>query len=202
VKSERIEGEDWPTIYYPYTQVTPTSMTFVVKTAGNPGGLIAAAAREIRQMDPGQAMPDILTMEEIVDRAVEGSRFNTVVLAVFAGIAFLLAAVGIYGVMSYDVSQRTGEIGIRMALGAQKRDVLKLVLGQGAKLAAYGIALGQAAAFGLTHLMSAMLYGVNPADAVTFAAISLLLGAVAVAASYLPSRRAMALDPVTALRHE
>jgi putative ABC transport system permease protein len=104
--------------------------------------------------------------------------------------------------VSYDVSQRTGEIGIRMALGAQKRDVLKLVLGQGAKLAAYGIALGQAAAFGLTHLMSAMLYGVNPADAVTFAAISLLLGAVAVAASYLPSRRAMALDPVTALRHE
>jgi predicted permease len=202
VKSERIEREDWPTIYYPYTQVTPTSMTFVVKTAGNPGGLIAAAAREIRQMDPGQAMPDILTMEEIVDRAVEGARFNTVVLAVFAGIAFLLAAVGIYGVVSYDVSQRTGEIGIRMALGAQKRDVLKLVLGQGAKLAAYGIALGLAAAFGLTHLMSAMLYGVNPADAVTFAAISLLLGAVAVAASYLPSRRAMALDPVTALRHE
>jgi putative ABC transport system permease protein len=177
-------------------------MTFVVKTAGDPHNLVSAATREIHALDPGQAIPDIQTMEEIVSRSIDGPRFNTAVLAVFAGIAFLLAAVGIYGVVSYDVSQRTTEIGIRMALGAQKSDVLKLILGQGAKLAAIGIAVGLAAALGLTRLMSAMLFGVEPSDANTFAAISLLLAVVALAASYLPSRRAMALNPVTALRHE
>lgn len=202
VKSERIEQEDWPTIYYPYTQVAPSSMTMVVKTAGDPRGLISAAAAAIRGQEPDQSMPDILTMEEVVGKAMAGSQFNTVVLGVFASIAFLLAAVGIYGVVSYDVSQRTGEIGIRMALGAEKRDVLKLVLGQGARLAALGIGIGLAAAFGLTRLMSTMLYGVRASDAVTYGAISLLLGLVALAASYLPSRRAMAVNPVTALRHE
>jgi putative ABC transport system permease protein len=138
----------------------------------------------------------------VMDQAVAGARFNTLILSVFAEIAFLLAAMGIYGVISYDVSQRTHEIGIRMALGAQPGNVLKLVLGQGARLAVCGIAVGLGAAFGLTRLMATMLYGVEPTDAYIFIIISVLLAAVALAASYLPARRAMRLDPVTALRHE
>ena len=124
------------------------------------------------------------------------------VLSVFALLAFVLAAVGIYGVISYDVNSRAHEIGIRLALGAQKGDVLRMVLGQGARLAVFGIAIGLVAAFALTRLMSTMLYEVQATDVDTFAGIALLLGAVALAASYVPSRRAMALDPVESLRHE
>jgi putative ABC transport system permease protein len=202
VKSERIEGEDWPTIYYPYAQSPPFAMAVAVRTSGPPLSLASAVTREIHAIDPDQPVAEVRTMQDVVEQAIAGSRFNTVVLGVFAAIAFALASVGIYGVMSYDVSQRTKEIGIRIALGAQKRDVLKLIVGQGARLAAWGIAAGLLAAFGLTRLMSSLLFGVKAADANTFAAISLLLGAVALAASYLPSRRAMALDPVNALRHE
>jgi putative ABC transport system permease protein len=202
VKSERMEGEDWPTIYLPYSQSPPSAMAVVVRTGAPPLSLVSAVTREIHAIDPDQPVAEIRTMQDVVEQAIAGSRFNTAVLGVFAVIAFVLAAVGIYGVISYDVSQRTKEIGIRMALGAQERDVLKLIVGQGAKLAAWGIAAGLAAAFALTRLMEALLFGVKASDANTFAMISLLLGAVALAASYLPSRRAMALDPVTALRHE
>jgi putative ABC transport system permease protein len=202
VKPDRIEAEDWPTIYNPYAQAPVATMAMVVRTAGPPLSLASAVERELHQLDPDQPVADVRSMDEVVDKAIAGARFNTALLAVFAQIAFVLAAVGIYGVISYDVSQRTHEIGIRVALGAQPDAVLKLILGQGARLAAYGIAAGLAAAFGLTRLMATMLYGVKPTDAWTFAAISVLLGVVALAASYLPSRRAMALDPVAALRHE
>jgi putative ABC transport system permease protein len=202
VKPERIEGQDWPTIYSPYAQAPVAAMTMVVRTARPPLSLASAVEREVHQLDPDQPVAEMRSMEEVVGRAIAGARFNTALLAVFAEIAFLLAAVGIYGVISCDVSERTHEIGIRVALGAQPGDVLKLVVGHGARLAAYGIAAGLAAAFALTRLMASMLYGVNPADAYTFAAIPVLLGVVALAASYLPSRRALALDPVTALRHE
>jgi putative ABC transport system permease protein len=202
VKPERIEGADWPTIYCPYPQAPAVTMTMVVRTAQPPLSLASAVEREVHQLDPDQPVADARSMEDVVDEAIAGARFNTVLLGVFALIAFVLAAVGIYGVISCDVSERTHEIGIRVALGAQPGDVLKLVLGQGARLAGYGIAAGLAAAFALTRLMAAMLYGVKATDAYTFAAIPVLLGAVALAASYLPSRRALALDPVTALRHE
>jgi len=206
VKPERIEGPDWPTIYCAYAQSPFTSMTIVVRTAGpkgaSPLSLASAVEREVHHLDPDQPVADVRSMEDVVDRAIAGARFNTVLLGVFALIAFLLAAVGIYGVISCDVSERTHEIGIRVALGAQPGDVLKLVLGQGALLAGCGIAAGMVAAFALTRLMATMLFGVKPSDAYTFAAIPVLLGAVALAASYLPSRRALALDPVTALRHE
>jgi putative ABC transport system permease protein len=206
VKPERIESQDWPTIYNPYAQVPVTTMTMVVRTAGPKGApplsLASAVEREVHQLDPDQPVADVRSMEEVSDRAIAGARFNTVLLGVFAQIAFLLAAVGIYGVISCDVSERTHEIGIRVALGAQPADVLKLVLGQGARLAGYGIAAGLAAAFVLTRLMAAMLYGVKATDAYTFVATPVLLGVVALAASYLPSRRALRLDPVTALRHE
>jgi putative ABC transport system permease protein len=189
-------------IYNPNTQVPVTVVSLVVRTAGPPTSVASAIEREIHRLDPEQVVAEVRPMSESVDRAIAGARFNTALLTIFAGIAFLLASVGIYGVISYDVTERTNEIGIRMALGALPGDVLRLVMGQGARLAACGIAAGLAGAFWLTRLMSTMLYGVEPNDAWTFAAISILLAAVALAASYLPSRRAMSLDPVAALRHQ
>jgi putative ABC transport system permease protein len=202
VKADRPDGENWPTIYYPYAQMPYGTMTMVLRASVPPLSLAPAVARAVHQFDPGQPVADIRTMEDVAGQALAAPRFNTVVLGAFAVIAFALAAVGIYGVMAYDVAQRTQEIGVRMALGAQTHDVLKLILGQGARLAAYGIGAGLAAAYGLTRWMAAMLYGVKATDALTFAFIALLLAAVALIASYLPSRRAMALHPVTALRHE
>jgi putative ABC transport system permease protein len=202
VKPERIEGEDWPTIYDPYAQAPVTVMNLIVRTSRPPLSLASAVEREVHRLDPDQAVAMARSMDTVVDEAFAGARFNTVLLGVFAVIAFTLAAEGIYGVISYDVTRRTHELGIRLALGAQPGDVLRLVVGQGARLAGIGIGAGLAAASALTRLMSTMLFGVKPTDFYTFAAISVLLGAVALLASYLPSRRAMALDPVTALRHE
>ena len=202
VKPEKVEGEDWPTIYDPYAQAPVTAMTLVVRSARAPMSVASAVEREVHSLDPDQAVAAIRPMTDLVDEALAGARFNTVLLAVFAVIAFTMAAVGIYGVISYDVTQRIHELGIRLALGAQPADVLRLVVGQGAALAAGGIAAGLAAAFALTRWMSSMLFGVAATDFNTFAGIAVLLGAVALVASYLPSRRGMALDPVTALRHE
>jgi putative ABC transport system permease protein len=202
VKADRIEGEEWPTIYNPYPQAPAVAMTLVVRTAGPPLAMAPVLQREVHQIDPDQPVADVRTMDDVVDRAIAGPRFNAMVLSVFALLAFVLAAVGIYGVISYDVSSRAHEIGIRLALGAQKVDVLRMVLGQGARLAVFGIAVGLGGAFALTRLMSTMLYQVAATDVDTFAGIALLLGAVALAASYVPSRRAMALDPVESLRHE
>jgi putative ABC transport system permease protein len=202
VKPDQMNGEDWPTIYGPYALGPSSAMTLVIRTEGPPLSLASAVTREVHLLDPDQPVADVRTMEDVVDLAVAGARFNTALLASFAVIAFLLAAVGIYGVISYDVSQRTNEIGIRMALGAQPRDVRRMILGQGARLAVYGIVAGLMGAGILTRWMGAMLFGVNPTDAGTFAAIAISLSAVALAASYLPSRRAMALEPVAALRHE
>ena len=202
VKPDRINGAEWPTIYVPYAQGPAAAMTLAVRTAGAPLGLASAVTREVRQLDPDQPVADVRTMEEVVNLAVSGARFQTALLASFAGVAFLLAAVGIYGVISYDVSQRTNEIGIRMALGAQPADVQWLILGQGARLAVYGIVAGLLGAGVLTRWMGTMLFGVGPTDVWTYAAVSILLAVVALAASYVPSRRAMVPDPVIALRHE
>jgi putative ABC transport system permease protein len=202
VKPERFEGEDWPMIYHPNAQVPSSGVTLVVRTSGPPTASISAVSSEVHRLDPEQVLANVRPMETVVDHAVAGARFNTALLVIFAGIAFVLASVGIYGVISYDVGERTNEIGIRIALGAMPEDVLRMVLAQGARLAAAGIAIGLAGAFALTRLMATMLYGVDPADALTFGLISILLAAVALAASFLPSRRAMSLDPVAALRHE
>jgi len=202
VKPDKLDGDDWPTIYMPHSQKHDQTMILVVRTPGEPMAAAPAVVRTVHDLDPEQPVADMRPMDRVVDEAVAGARFNTVALAIFAAIAFLLAAIGIYGVISYDVTARTNEIGIRMALGAERGDVVKLILGHGARVAAYGIAIGLALAFGLTRLMASMLFGVSPRDFYTFAAISALLGAVALAASYLPARRAMALDPAAALRHE
>jgi putative ABC transport system permease protein len=177
-------------------------MIMAVRTGADPRSLSSALERTVHQIDPDQPLTAVKAMDNVLDGAVSGARFNAIVLGVFAVIAFVLAAVGIYGVIARDVSERTHEMGIRLALGAERRDVLQLVVGQGARLAACGIVLGLAAAFGLTRLMTGMLYGVKATDGFTFGMIPVLLGAVALAASYLPSRRATALDPVSALRHE
>jgi putative ABC transport system permease protein len=201
-KSESIDGEEWPTIFTPYSQLPLAAMTLTVRTAGSPLGLAPAVIHTVHQLDPDQPVADVRTMEEVVNLAVAGARFNTVLLVTFGGVAFLLAAVGIYGVISYDVSQRTNEIGIRMALGAQPADMRRLIMGQGARLAVYGIAAGVLGASLVTRFMRTMLFGVNPADAWTYTSISILLALVALGASFVPSRRATALDPVVALRHE
>ena len=202
VKPDRMDAGEWPTLYHSYPQAPAAAMTLVVRTAGAPLRLASAVASEVRQLDPDQPVADVRTMEDVVNLAVAGARFQTALLVSFAGVAFLLATVGIYGVISYDVSQRTNEIGIRMALGAQPADVRLLILGQGARLAVYGIVAGLLGAAVLTRWMGTMLFGVRPTDVWTYTAVSLLLAVVALGASYIPSRRAMVPDPVIALRHE
>ncbi|MEO8592184.1 MAG: ABC transporter permease [Candidatus Solibacter sp.] len=202
VKSEGVDREDWPVIYSPYAQSPISGMTLVVRTAGAPEGLVSAVRKTVLQLDAEQPLADVRTMEQVVNLAVAEARFHTTLLGSFAAIAFLLAAVGIFSVISYDVNQRTNEIGIRMALGAQPEEVRSLILGQGARLTVYGIVAGWIAAAVITRWMKSMLFGVSPTDIWTFGAISILLAGVALAASFVPSRRAMALDPVTALRRE
>jgi putative ABC transport system permease protein len=202
VKADRLDGDDWPTIYMPHSQKHDQTMIVVARTANPPLSISSAAERAVHSLDPEQPVADVGTMDLVVDDSVAGARFSAVALDIFAAIAFVLAAVGIYGVVAYDVTSRTNEIGIRVALGANSRDVLKLVVGRGALLAAIGIVIGLAVAYELTGLMKSMLFGVNPRDFYTFAAVAALLGLVALGASYLPSRRALALDPVQALRHE
>jgi putative ABC transport system permease protein len=202
VKADGLDGEEWPTFYTPYPQGPAPAMTLIVRTAGPPLSLASAVTREVHSLDPDQPVADIRTMEEVVNLSMAGARFNTTLLASFAGVAFLLAAVGIYGVVSYDVSQRTNEIGIRMALGAQPSDVRRMILGQGGRLAVYGIAAGLFGAAVLTRWMGTMLFGINPTDVWTYTTVSILLALVALGASYVPSRRAMVPDPVIALRHE
>jgi putative ABC transport system permease protein len=202
VKADSLDAEEWPTFYTPYPQGPATAMTLIVRTAGPPLALASAVTREVHSLDPDQPVADIRTMEQVLNLSMAGARFNTTLLVSFAVVAFLLAAVGIYGVISYDVSQRTNEIGIRMALGAQPEDVRRLIVGQGARLAVYGIAAGLFGAAILTRWMGTMLFGVNPTDVWTYTSVSILLALVALGASYVPSRRAMVPDPVIALRHE
>jgi predicted permease len=175
---------------------------FSVRTAGSPDAFIGAVRNAVHDFNSKAVFSQPDTMDNIIARSLAARRFAMILLAVFAAFALLLSGIGIYGVISYVVGQRTHEIGIRIALGAQRSDVLKIVLGQGAGLALLGVLIGLAAAAGLTRLMTAILYGVSSTDPLTFAAVAIVLTLVALAACYIPARRAMKVDPMVALRYE
>jgi putative ABC transport system permease protein len=196
------------TVFIPLGQINEAmkgnaqSVSFVLRTAGEPLALGAAIRSELRQLDPSVPVRNLRSLEQLVGRSVAPQRFNLSLLGGFAGLGLLLAAIGIYGVMAYSVSQRTHELGLRMALGAQTRDVLRLVVRQGMSLALVGVALGLSASFALTRLLKNLLFGVSATDPVTFVLIALVLIIVALVACYVPARRATRVDPLIALRCE
>src|SRR5215213_1807227 len=202
VRYDSLIDEAPPAVYFPHADLAYPFMTLVVRTDGEPTAIAPAIQREIRSLDPNQPVSDVRTMNQVMSEWVARSRFNTLLLGLFAGLATLLSAVGIFGVMNYSVALRTREIGLRLAVGAQPRQVLLLILKQGFWLTIVGVVLGLAAAFALTRLLSGLLFGVAAVDVTTFATISLLLVVVSLLACYLPARRAMRIDPLSALRYE
>jgi putative ABC transport system permease protein len=188
--------------YVPYLQLPGNSMQLAVRTATDPASIVSAVRAQVRDVDPEQPLYHVATLQQVLSESLAPRRFNMLLLGIFAGIALALATVGIYGVMAFTVTQRTHEIGIRMALGGEKSDVVKMVIGQGLKLALIGVAIGIAGALAVTRFLSTMLFGVKPTDPLTFIAVSLILIAVALAACYIPARRAAKVDPMVALRYE
>jgi putative ABC transport system permease protein len=201
-KPRELAGEPVAEMYMPYAQQPEPSMALMIRTAGRPDAVAAAVRREVLALDHDQPVYSVRTLPAVMSEAVATPRFRTFLLGAFAALALALAVVGIYGVMSYAVTRRTHEFGIRMALGAQGKDVLKLVVGHGMALALAGVLLGLAASFALTRLLAGLLYGVTPTDPLTFACVSLLLVAVALAACLIPALRAAKVDPMVALRYE
>jgi predicted permease len=201
-KQETLAGAAEPTFYWPHAELAFPGMTLVIRTTGDPSNVAATARGVIRSLDPDQPVTEVRTMESWLSESMGRARFNTVLLAVFAVVALILASVGIYGVMAYAVAQRTQEIGIRMALGAQAGDVLKIVIIQGMTLALIGVATGLLAAFALTRWMETLLFGVRPADPLTFTVIAAMLTMVALVACWIPARRAAKVDPLVALHSE
>jgi len=189
-------------VYVPLRQNAESGMALVVKSGADPRALTSAIRESVQSIDKDQPIRAISTMKELLSNSVATRRMTLVLLGLFSGLALILGAIGIYGVISYSVAQRTHEIGIRMALGAPRRDVFRLVVGQGLRLAGIGIAIGIVGAFGLARLMSSLLYGISAGDLATFAGVSILLALVAVLACYVPARRAMRVDPTVALRYE
>ena len=202
VRSLELNTEPAPEIYTSSLQDAFANMSFVVRAGIEPSGLTAAVRQAVGSVDKAQPVSDIRTMEKIVSDAVNQPRFNFALLGIFSAIALVLSAAGIYGVTAYTVSQRTHEIGIRMALGAQGRDVLKMILGQGLRLAIIGVAFGLLASFLLTRFLSSMLFGIGATDAWTFVGVALILTGVALGACFVPARRAAKTDPMIALRYE
>ena len=202
VRYDSLIDESPPAVYFSHPDLAYSFMTLVVRTDGDPASIAPAVQREIRGLDPNQPVSDVRTMNQVMSEWVSRSRFNTLLLGLFAALATLLSAVGIFGVMNYSVALRTRELGLRLAVGAQPRQVLLLVLKQGLLLTVLGVVVGLAAAFALTRLLSGLLFGVEAVDVSTFTTISLLLVFVSLLACYLPARRAMRIDPLRALRYE
>jgi ABC-type antimicrobial peptide transport system permease subunit len=194
---------------YPFMQLpeklmpmVADSVAVVLRTEGDPTAVMGSVRGAVEEIDPREVIYNVRTMDEVVSSSFAARRLSMLLLSVFAALALMLACVGVYGVISYLVGQRTHEIGVRMALGAERSDVLRLVIGHGARMAFVGVAIGIGAALGLTRLMANQLFGVSAHDPLTFAGVAMLLIVVAVAASYIPARRAMRIDPMIALRYE
>jgi putative ABC transport system permease protein len=202
IKSSGLDVDAAAMMYLPYKQAPRPYISFVVRTASNPESMVQPVSKAIYSIDKEQALTDVQTMDQVLMQSLSGRRFNMTLLLTFAGVALLLAAVGVYGVMNYTVTLRRRELGIRMALGAETTDVLRLVLRQGLTLTLIGVGAGLISAYALTRLMASLLYGVTATDYLTFASVSAVLIAVGLAASYVPARRATKVDPTIALRTE
>jgi putative ABC transport system permease protein len=202
VKSAGLQAETDPTYYLPATQAPLEDMMLLVRTTTEPAAIISSLRQTVWSIDPNQPVANVTTLEQIVSDSISKPRLNMTLMALFGALALILAAVGIYGLLSYTVTQRTREMGIRLALGAQVGDVLRLVLKQGMVLALVGQAIGLVGALALTRLIRALLFGVTPTDVTIFAAVVAVLTAIALLACYLPARRATKVDPLKALRYE
>ena len=202
IRRVALDGEPGPEIYMPYRQSPWTFGKLMIRTERNALESANAVRQQIRSLDPDQTVPNSDTLENRISRSIMPQRFNLVLLGVFAAIGLLLTLVGVYGVMSYHVAENTRDIGIRVALGAQRRDILKLVVGQGLALALIGVVVGTAGALGLTRLMESLLFGVTATDPLTFGIVASLFGLVTLLACWIPARRATKVDPMVALRCE
>jgi putative ABC transport system permease protein len=202
-RHDSLAQETGPEFYVPHTQEIERRMDIVLRTiTPKIAGLDAAVRNAVNELDKDLYLPKVQPLEELLARSLAQPKFNMILLGVFAAVAMILAAIGIYGVIAYGVAQRTKEIGIRMALGAQRSDMLNMVLRQGLVLVAVGIGIGFVASLGATRLLRTLLYGVAANDFSIYAVVVLLLGAAAFLASYIPARRAMRVDPMVALRYE
>jgi putative ABC transport system permease protein len=197
-----LDSSPRPEMFVHYPQSPTPQMTFMVKTTGDPGSMLPAVKGAIREVNRNQTFSKTATMDQLVGDSLRQRRFTLFLLGSFAAVALALAGIGIYGLMSYSTKQRTHEIGVRMALGAQGRDILRLFIGQGLSLALTGVVIGLAGSLLLTQLMKGLLFGVSASDPATFAMIALLLMVVALLACYVPARRATKVDPLVALRYE
>jgi putative ABC transport system permease protein len=196
-------------IYEPYSahavlidRRPATEMTLLVRSSTEAASLSGALREAIRELNPEVPLTEVQTLRAVVDKSVSASRSIMLLFAIFAGLAIVLGAVGVYGVISYSVAQRTSEIGVRMALGASRGKIQSLILGHGARIALMGVGLGLIGAFLATRLMASLLYGVAPTDLTTFAAVAILLSFVAIVSCYFPARRATRVDPIVALRYQ
>jgi putative ABC transport system permease protein len=202
IRHKGLDVEATPEFYFPHAQYPNSSMILTTRTSSNPRSIAAAIRQEVQKLDKQQSVANVRTLQQVVSDSVTPRRLSAVMLGIFASIALVLASVGIYGVLSYLVSQRKHEIGLRMALGAERGDILKLVVGQGLRLIVLGTGIGLAAALVLTRFLESMLFGVRPTDLLTFVFVSLLLMSVGLFATYIPARRAATVDPNVSLRCE
>jgi putative ABC transport system permease protein len=213
VKNGPLNTPTLPAAYVPYPQVSDSAITdetfgeyrtlhLIVRTQSEPTAFVNSIRAVIAGLDPSPPIANVGTMEQLIHRSTRPQQFNAFLISVFAGLALMLAAVGVYGVLSYTARQRTHEIGIRMALGAERADIVRLLVTEGMVLAVVGVSIGLAGALALTRFLTSMLYSVKPTDPVTFIAVPFILTLVALIASYIPARRATKVDPMVALRYE
>jgi putative ABC transport system permease protein len=200
IRHQSLANQPIATMYFPTLELGRSNI--VIRTQGDPLSIVSGVRKEVHALDPDQPIAEVKAMNDWVATSVAAPRYRTTLLGLFAALAMVLAATGIYGVMSYSVAQRTHEIGVRMALGARRFDVLKMVVRQGMVLTLIGVVLGLAGAFALTRVMATLLFGVTAKDPVTFGVVAALLMAVAFIACFVPAQRATKVDPLVALRYE